>query len=158
MLKHTSFQLEYWRPNFSWFNRIIFLLSLFSRWLFNHAMCTFYAFCGVLFGLCSLTSLTALSTVCCMKVCYPAYGRWDMHLKGPSLANCLTLSPVHLDPCSIIPALSQDPPFGDLSMIRQCICQAFELAIISIKKKKTSSFQFSLFICIYRLDLWFFCI
>ncbi|XP_034269696.1 opsin-5-like isoform X2 [Pantherophis guttatus] len=44
------------------------------RWLFNHAMCTFYAFCGVLFGLCSLTSLTALSTVCCMKVCYPAYG------------------------------------------------------------------------------------
>ncbi|XP_026520651.1 opsin-5-like [Notechis scutatus] len=44
------------------------------RWLFNHAMCIFYAFCGVLFGLCSLTSLTALSTVCCMKVCYPAYG------------------------------------------------------------------------------------
>ncbi|XP_042320014.1 opsin-5-like [Sceloporus undulatus] len=44
------------------------------RWLFNHAMCTFYAFCGVLFGLCSLTSLTALSAVCCMKVCYPTYG------------------------------------------------------------------------------------
>ncbi|NWH71042.1 OPN5 protein, partial [Piaya cayana] len=48
------------------------------RWLFNHAVCTLYAFFGVLFGLCSLTSLTVLSTVCCLKVCYPAYGRcWD---------------------------------------------------------------------------------
>ncbi|NWQ94323.1 OPN5 protein, partial [Burhinus bistriatus] len=48
------------------------------RWLFNQAVCTLYAFCGVLFGLCSLTSLTVLSTVCCLKVCYPAYGRcWD---------------------------------------------------------------------------------
>ncbi|XP_069728109.1 opsin-5-like [Phaenicophaeus curvirostris] len=44
------------------------------RWLFNHAVCTLYAFFGVLFGLCSLTSLTVLSTVCCLKVCYPAYG------------------------------------------------------------------------------------
>ncbi|NXP13171.1 OPN4 protein, partial [Thinocorus orbignyianus] len=48
------------------------------RWLFNQTVCTFYAFCGVLFGLCSLTSLTVLSAVCCLKVCYPAYGRcWD---------------------------------------------------------------------------------
>ncbi|XP_010122597.1 PREDICTED: opsin-5-like [Chlamydotis macqueenii] len=44
------------------------------RWLFNQAVCTLYAFCGVLFGLCSLTSLTVLSAVCCLKVCYPAYG------------------------------------------------------------------------------------
>ncbi|NXS94357.1 OPN5 protein, partial [Jacana jacana] len=51
------------------------------RWLFSQAVCTLYAFCGVLFGLCSLTSLTVLSTVCCLKVCYPAYGRcWDVHL------------------------------------------------------------------------------
>ncbi|NXA47542.1 OPN5 protein, partial [Nothocercus julius] len=58
------------------------------RWLFDHAVCTIYAFCGVLFGLCSLTSLTVLSTVCCLKVRYPAYGRcWapspDVRL-GPS--------------------------------------------------------------------------
>ncbi|XP_068890687.1 opsin-5-like [Aphelocoma coerulescens] len=44
------------------------------RWLFDQAVCTLYAFCGVLFGLCSLASLTVLSTVCCLKVCYPAYG------------------------------------------------------------------------------------
>ncbi|NWI29562.1 OPN5 protein, partial [Sula dactylatra] len=56
------------------------------RWLFNQAVCTLYAFCGVLFGLCSLTSLTVLSTVCCLKVCYPAYGRcWDApSLRSPS--------------------------------------------------------------------------
>ncbi|NXO10997.1 OPN5 protein, partial [Oriolus oriolus] len=45
------------------------------RWLFDQAVCTLYAFCGVLFGLGSLASLTVLSTVCCLKVCYPAYGR-----------------------------------------------------------------------------------
>ncbi|NXB93272.1 OPN5 protein, partial [Vidua chalybeata] len=60
------------------------------RWLFDQAVCTLYAFCGVLFGLCSLASLTVLSTVCCLKVCYPAYGRcWgalsDPH-SHPSLA------------------------------------------------------------------------
>lgn len=49
------------------------------RWLFTQAVCTLYAFCGVLFGLCSLASLTVLSAVCCLKVCYPAYGRcWDV--------------------------------------------------------------------------------
>uniref|UniRef100_A0A8D0DLE1 G-protein coupled receptors family 1 profile domain-containing protein n=1 Tax=Salvator merianae TaxID=96440 RepID=A0A8D0DLE1_SALMN len=63
------------------------LISFSSRWLFNHAMCTFYAFCGVLFGLCSLTSLTALSTVCCMKVCYPAYGRCNKF--SPTCAGAL---------------------------------------------------------------------
>ncbi|NWW72425.1 OPN5 protein, partial [Climacteris rufus] len=48
------------------------------RWLFDQAVCTLYAFCGVLFGLCSLASLTLLSAVCCLKVCYPAYGKcWD---------------------------------------------------------------------------------
>ncbi|NXP75321.1 OPN5 protein, partial [Ramphastos sulfuratus] len=50
------------------------------RWLFNRAVCTLYAFCGVLFGLCSLTSLTVLSTVCCLKVCYPVYGRCSVLL------------------------------------------------------------------------------
>lgn len=57
----------------------VYLQAFPCRWLFNQAVCTLYAFCGVLFGLCSLTSLTVLSTVCCLKVCYPAYGRcWDV--------------------------------------------------------------------------------
>lgn len=30
--------------------------------------------CGVLFGLCSLTNLTALSLVCCLKVCFHNHG------------------------------------------------------------------------------------
>ncbi|XP_022597679.1 opsin-5-like [Seriola dumerili] len=43
-------------------------------WLFNKTTCTVYAFCGVLFGLCSLTNLTVLSCVCWLKVCCPNYG------------------------------------------------------------------------------------
>ncbi|KAI4878144.1 hypothetical protein NFI96_028402, partial [Prochilodus magdalenae] len=45
-----------------------------SMWLFGELICLYYAVCGVLFGLCSLTNLTALSSVCCLKVCFPIYG------------------------------------------------------------------------------------
>ncbi|XP_061909422.1 opsin-5-like isoform X2 [Entelurus aequoreus] len=49
--------------------------SAFShRWLFGEIACQLYAMCGVLFGLCSLTNLTALSFVCCLKVCFPNHG------------------------------------------------------------------------------------
>ncbi|NWR84119.1 OPN5 protein, partial [Furnarius figulus] len=61
------------------------------RWLFSQAVCTLYAFCGVLFGLCSLASLTVLSTVCCLKVCYPAYGKCWGHRFSPSHAALLLL-------------------------------------------------------------------
>ena len=62
---------------------VIFCLLLYSsllfspllpRWLFGQVVCQGYAVCGVLFGLCSLTNLTALSSVCCLKVCFPHYG------------------------------------------------------------------------------------
>nr|BBI55010.1 opsin-5-like protein [Anguilla japonica] len=48
--------------------------SFAHKWLFDEITCQYYAFCGVLFGLCSLTNLTVLSSVCCLKVCYPHYG------------------------------------------------------------------------------------
>uniref|UniRef100_A0A665TGW5 Opsin-5-like n=1 Tax=Echeneis naucrates TaxID=173247 RepID=A0A665TGW5_ECHNA len=49
--------------------------SAFShRWLFGKVTCQLYAMCGVLFGLCSLTNLAALSLVCCLKVCFPNHG------------------------------------------------------------------------------------
>ncbi|KAG7215990.1 hypothetical protein INR49_003511 [Caranx melampygus] len=44
------------------------------QWLFGEITCQLYAMCGVLFGLCSLTNLTALSLVCCLKVCFPNHG------------------------------------------------------------------------------------
>ncbi|KAI4887768.1 hypothetical protein NFI96_034169, partial [Prochilodus magdalenae] len=51
------------------------IMSSFShRWLFGRVVCNVYAFCGVLFGICSLTTLTLLSLVCFVKVCYPFYG------------------------------------------------------------------------------------
>ncbi|NWY29825.1 OPN5 protein, partial [Pheucticus melanocephalus] len=60
------------------------------RWLFDQAVCTLYAFCGVLFGLSSLASLTVLSTVCCLKVCFPAYGRcWDVRFSHGHAAGLL---------------------------------------------------------------------
>ncbi|NWZ11778.1 OPN5 protein, partial [Agelaius phoeniceus] len=60
------------------------------RWLFDQAVCTLYAFCRVLFGLSSLASLTVLSTVCCLKVCYPAYGRcWDVRFSHGHAAGLL---------------------------------------------------------------------
>ncbi|CAL8307618.1 unnamed protein product [Lota lota] len=49
--------------------------SIYHRWLYGDAVCLLYAFCGVLFGICSLSTLTMLSTVCCLKVCYPLYGK-----------------------------------------------------------------------------------
>lgn len=45
-----------------------------NRWLFGEITCQLYAMCGVLFGLCSLANLTALSLVCCLKVCFPNHG------------------------------------------------------------------------------------
>lgn len=56
---------------------LLFLMSavsVFCRWLYGRTVCVIYAFCGVLFGICSLTTLTILSTVCCLKVCYPLHG------------------------------------------------------------------------------------
>ena len=50
------------------------LSSYTPRWLFGEITCQLYAMCGVLFGLCSLTNLTALSAVCCLKVCFPNQG------------------------------------------------------------------------------------
>ncbi|KAK7877900.1 hypothetical protein WMY93_031429 [Mugilogobius chulae] len=64
--------------------------SLFAhRWLFGEVVCQLYAACGVLFGLCSLTNLTALSSVCCIKVCYPNYGN-----KFSSSHSCLLVAAV----------------------------------------------------------------
>ncbi|XP_034744779.1 opsin 7, group member a [Etheostoma cragini] len=48
--------------------------SFHHRWLYGKTACSIYAFCGMLFGLCSLTTLTLLSMVCFMKVCHPLYG------------------------------------------------------------------------------------
>lgn len=49
--------------------------ALLRRWLYGKTVCSVYAFCGMLFGICSLTTLTLLSMVCFVKVCYPLYGK-----------------------------------------------------------------------------------
>uniref|UniRef100_A0A4W5KZ41 G-protein coupled receptors family 1 profile domain-containing protein n=1 Tax=Hucho hucho TaxID=62062 RepID=A0A4W5KZ41_9TELE len=52
----------------------------YHRWLFGKTVCLIYAFCGMLFGVCSLTTLTLLSMVCFVKVCYPLYGKLSKSL------------------------------------------------------------------------------
>ncbi|XP_074753837.1 opsin-5-like [Athene noctua] len=62
--------------------------SLSHRWLYGKQICLFYAFCGVLFGICSLSTLTLLSTVCCLKICFPAYGNRFRREHGQILIAC----------------------------------------------------------------------
>ncbi|XP_067273233.1 opsin 7, group member a [Pseudorasbora parva] len=62
--------------------------SLSHRWLYGRTVCVIYAFCGVLFGICSLTTLTILSTVCCLKVCYPLHGNRFSYEHGRVLIAC----------------------------------------------------------------------
>ncbi|KAK7945563.1 hypothetical protein WMY93_001291 [Mugilogobius chulae] len=56
--------------------------SFYHRWLYGRTICSIYAFCGMFFGLLSLTTLTLLSTVCFVKVCYPHYGNRFKALHG----------------------------------------------------------------------------
>ncbi|XP_078120851.1 opsin 7, group member a [Sander vitreus] len=56
--------------------------SFYHRWLYGKTVCSIYAFCGMLFGLCSLTTLTLLSMVCFVKVCHPLYGNRFNSLHG----------------------------------------------------------------------------
>ncbi|XP_019907037.2 opsin 7, group member b isoform X1 [Esox lucius] len=52
------------------------------KWLGNETTCVIYAFCGVLFGLASLTNLTVLSSVCWLKVCVPNFA------SGSKFSSC----------------------------------------------------------------------
>lgn len=69
------------------------------RWLYGKTVCSIYAFCGMLFGICSLTTLTLLSVVCFVKVCYPFYGKSSKKLTNEmthgltirSLSGCLLI-------------------------------------------------------------------
>ncbi|KAM8727018.1 opsin 7, group member a [Acanthopagrus schlegelii] len=65
--------------------------SFYHRWLFGKTVCSIYAFCGMLFGLCSLTTLTLLSMVCFVKVCYPLYGNRFNPVHGRLLVACAWL-------------------------------------------------------------------
>ncbi|CDQ68109.1 unnamed protein product [Oncorhynchus mykiss] len=62
--------------------------SIYHRWLFGKTVCLIYAFCGMLFGVCSLTTLTLLSMVCFVKVCYPLYGNRFNAVHGRLLIAC----------------------------------------------------------------------
>ncbi|XP_056247114.1 opsin 7, group member a [Seriola aureovittata] len=62
--------------------------SFYHRWLYGKTVCSIYAFCGMLFGICSLTTLTLLSMVCFVKVCCPFYGNRFNSVHGCLLIAC----------------------------------------------------------------------
>ncbi|XP_029309161.1 opsin 7, group member a [Cottoperca gobio] len=62
--------------------------SFYHRWLYGKTVCSIYAFCGMLFGICSLTTLTLLSIVCFVKVCCPLYGNRFNSVHGRLLIAC----------------------------------------------------------------------
>ncbi|XP_055359989.1 opsin 7, group member a [Betta splendens] len=66
--------------------------SFYHRWLYGRTVCSVYAFCGMLFGVCSLTTLTLLSTVCFVKVRYPLYGNGFKSPHGRLLVACAWLN------------------------------------------------------------------
>ncbi|XP_062337336.1 melanopsin-like [Osmerus eperlanus] len=50
---------------------VFFVASLHRRWVFGERACELYAFCGGLFGICSMMTLTAIAADRCMAITQP---------------------------------------------------------------------------------------
>lgn len=50
---------------------VFFAASLHRRWVFGERACEFYAFCGALFGICSMMTLTAIAADRCLAITRP---------------------------------------------------------------------------------------
>ncbi|KAB5579619.1 hypothetical protein PHYPO_G00197040 [Pangasianodon hypophthalmus] len=50
---------------------VFFLASLHRRWVFGELACELYAFCGALFGICSMMTLTAIAVDRCLAITRP---------------------------------------------------------------------------------------
>ncbi|XP_062858572.1 opsin 7, group member a [Trichomycterus rosablanca] len=113
------------------------------RWLYGKTVCIVYAFCGVLFGICSLTTLTILSTVCCLKVCYPIYGNRIGFEHGRVLIAC-AWGYALLFACSPLAHWGQygPEPYGTACCIDW---------VWSNKDPVARSYTITLFICCYLL-------
>lgn len=50
---------------------VFFVASLHRRWMFGELACELYAFCGALFGICSMMTLTAIAVDRCLAITRP---------------------------------------------------------------------------------------
>ncbi|XP_071769310.1 melanopsin-like [Centroberyx gerrardi] len=50
---------------------VFFIASLHRRWVFGELACELYAFCGALFGICSMMTLTAIAADRCLVITRP---------------------------------------------------------------------------------------
>ncbi|KAL4623425.1 melanopsin-like [Arapaima gigas] len=66
---------------------IFFVASLHRRWVFGEHACELYAFCGGLFGICSMMTLTAIAADRCLAITRPlaVLGRVNRHRVGAIL-------------------------------------------------------------------------
>ncbi|XP_060133845.1 opsin-5-like isoform X2 [Zootoca vivipara] len=103
--------------------------SLSHRWLFGQQVCLFYAFCGVLFGICSLSTLTLLSTVCCLKICFPTYGNRFRREHGWILIGCSWVY-------AAIFALSPLAHWGEYGAEPYVIITSYTLILITVKDSR----------------------
>uniref|UniRef100_A0A673KKF8 Opsin 4.1 n=1 Tax=Sinocyclocheilus rhinocerous TaxID=307959 RepID=A0A673KKF8_9TELE len=67
---------------------VFFAASLHRRWVFGERSCELYAFCGALFGICSMMTLTAIAADRCLAITQPLalVGRVSRHKAGAVLA------------------------------------------------------------------------
>ncbi|XP_016147092.1 melanopsin [Sinocyclocheilus grahami] len=67
---------------------VFFTASLHRRWVFGERSCELYAFCGALFGICSMMTLTAIAADRCLAITQPLalVGRVSRHKAGAVLA------------------------------------------------------------------------
>ncbi|XP_018971640.1 melanopsin-like [Cyprinus carpio] len=67
---------------------VFFAASLHRRWVFGERFCELYAFCGALFGICSMMTLTAIAADRCLTITQPLtlVGRVSRHKAGAVLA------------------------------------------------------------------------
>lgn len=50
---------------------VFFIASMHRRWVFGERACELYAFCGALFGICSMMTLTAIAADRCLAITQP---------------------------------------------------------------------------------------
>ncbi|KAK2900845.1 hypothetical protein Q8A67_008960 [Cirrhinus molitorella] len=67
---------------------VFFAASLHRRWVFGERPCELYAFCGALFGICSMMTLTAIAADRCLAITQPLalVGRVSRRKAGAVLA------------------------------------------------------------------------
>lgn len=67
---------------------VFFVASLHRRWVFGERACELYAFCGALFGMCSMMTLTAIAVERCLAITWPLASLGSMSWRQAIVIAC----------------------------------------------------------------------